>query len=256
MGPIHKGILFLGLMLIGAFFAVPNSVAGNVRLAWDASPQESVAGYYVYRSAESGKGFTRINPFLVRLPRYTDSSVSSGRTYYYAVTAVSNSGLESDFSKEVVAELPPNEPPVANDDQWATFVDTSARIPVLDNDIDKNGDRLSIVGVVGAGHSRININGKNIKYTPASGFSGTDSFQYLISDGEATSNWATVWVSVRLPGDVDGDGKIEEDDVSAIASSLKSSATGPADPRDLDQDGEITVLDLQAAYTRCENCQY
>jgi fibronectin type 3 domain-containing protein len=39
-------------------------------------------------------------------PSYTDTTVQTGRTYYYVVTAVSSSNQESGYSSEVTAIVP------------------------------------------------------------------------------------------------------------------------------------------------------
>jgi fibronectin type 3 domain-containing protein len=38
--------------------------------------------------------------------KYTDGTVSSGKTYYYVVTAVTSSGTESAYSGQVEAIIP------------------------------------------------------------------------------------------------------------------------------------------------------
>ena len=43
---------------------------------------------------------------LVALSSYVDSSVSSGSTYYYVVTAVGTNSQESGYSNEVQAVIP------------------------------------------------------------------------------------------------------------------------------------------------------
>lgn len=67
-------------------------------LTWEAVP--GVTGYHVYRSEQPGGEYARITEAPVREPRYTDTDVRSGVTYYYRVTAVSASGRESEFSEE------------------------------------------------------------------------------------------------------------------------------------------------------------
>ena len=81
---------------------------GAALLEWTANTESDLAGYRVYRSTSSPvvKG-TPINGTLVP-PSFTDSTVTAGTTYYYAVTAVDTSGNESALSNEVsVVPLPP-----------------------------------------------------------------------------------------------------------------------------------------------------
>jgi hypothetical protein len=47
------------------------------------------------------------------------------------------------------------------------------------------------------------------------------------------------------PGDVDGDGDVDRDDVQSVFAARNTPASGPDDPRDLDGDGIITVLDAR-----------
>jgi hypothetical protein len=80
-------------------------VQHSVALAWNASTS-TVAGYNVYRSTVSGGPYTKINPSLVVVLSYTDSTVQSGATYFYVTTAVDSSGNESIYSNEVSASIP------------------------------------------------------------------------------------------------------------------------------------------------------
>lgn len=82
------------------FFALTLFVTSSgVQLAWDQSPEPDIAGYHVYR-AESGSELQRISE-LVESTTYTDETVEAGLTYQYAVTAVNEAGLESEFSEIV-----------------------------------------------------------------------------------------------------------------------------------------------------------
>jgi len=51
--------------------------------------------------------------------------------------------------------------------------------------------------------------------------------------------------------DVDTDGDVDRLDISLIISARKTPAGGPADPRDADGDGIITVLDARACIRQC-----
>jgi hypothetical protein len=68
----------------------------SVSLSWTASTS-SVAGYNIYRGTTAGQ-YTKLNSSLNSSTAYTDNTVASGVTYYYAATAVSSSGQESGYS--------------------------------------------------------------------------------------------------------------------------------------------------------------
>ena len=76
----------------------------NVVLAWNASTTPSVT-YNVYRCATSASACVQAQPAnFVRIATgvgsltYTDAAVSSGQTYYYALTAVDTNSVESSLS--------------------------------------------------------------------------------------------------------------------------------------------------------------
>ena len=77
----------------------------TVDLAWNASTSD-VIGYYVYRSSQPGGPYTKLTNQLQSSVTFTDTSVRAGNTYFYAVTAVDASSLESNFSNEVGATIP------------------------------------------------------------------------------------------------------------------------------------------------------
>jgi hypothetical protein len=83
-----------------------SSTTHSVSLSWLASSSSGVAGYYVYRSTVSGGSYTRITSSALSAQKYTDGSVTSGKTYYYVVTAVTSSGTESAHSGQVNAIIP------------------------------------------------------------------------------------------------------------------------------------------------------
>lgn len=78
--------------------------AYSVNLWWNSS--SNVAGYNVYRSTAATGNFTKINPALNTTTAYTDSTVASGNTYYYAATSVNSAGIESARSSPVQTTIP------------------------------------------------------------------------------------------------------------------------------------------------------
>jgi hypothetical protein len=74
----------------------------------------------------------------------------------------------------------------------------SVSISVLNNDTDVDGDNLTVVAVTQGANGSVNItgSGKTLSYKPRNGFSGTDTFNYTVSDGKGGSATATVTVNV------------------------------------------------------------
>ncbi len=80
-------------------------VTHSATLTWTASTS-TVSGYNVYRSTTNGSGYAKINSGLVPSVTYNDTTVQSGTTYYYVVTAVDASGDESADSNQATAVIP------------------------------------------------------------------------------------------------------------------------------------------------------
>ncbi len=80
--------------------AVPGN--GQIALDWADNAEVNLAGYNVYR-AEAGGAFVSLNGVLSASSAYLDSSAANGMVYAYRVTAVTDDGLESLASGEVLA---------------------------------------------------------------------------------------------------------------------------------------------------------
>lgn len=80
----------------------------SVALLWTASTSAGVTGYYVYRGTTAGQ-YTKLNPTApvsATQLTFTDTNVQSGTTYYYAVSAVDSSNVESSYSNQAMATIP------------------------------------------------------------------------------------------------------------------------------------------------------
>jgi hypothetical protein len=78
----------------------------SVGLTWSPSTS-SVSGYNVYRgTTPNGPYPTKLNTSLLTTEQFSDSSVVSGQTYYYVVTAVDSSDVESVDSNQATAVIP------------------------------------------------------------------------------------------------------------------------------------------------------
>lgn len=106
--PTNQSARVSGANVSSVNFAASPQVAHSVVLTWIASTTLTVTGYNVYRSLVSGTSYVKINSSLVLSPlvSYTDTTPSSGTTYYYVTTAVDATGGESVFSNEVTAIIP------------------------------------------------------------------------------------------------------------------------------------------------------
>jgi hypothetical protein len=80
-----------------------------IDLSWEPNMEPRIAGYRVYRRDLDGAApdaWVRLGSELVPAAAYRDLSVVAGHRYAYRVTAVSDAGIESAPSNEVVETAP------------------------------------------------------------------------------------------------------------------------------------------------------
>jgi fibronectin type 3 domain-containing protein len=63
-------------------------------------------GYNTYASMQSGGPYTKLTTSPSPSTSYSDSTVQAGKTYYFVVTSVDSSNMESAYSSEVSALVP------------------------------------------------------------------------------------------------------------------------------------------------------
>jgi Cep192 domain 4/Abnormal spindle-like microcephaly-assoc'd, ASPM-SPD-2-Hydin len=85
--------------------AVAAVVTHRVALNWRPSAS-SVVGYYVYRGG-AANGLSKLSGSIDQ-SSYTDTNVTGGHTYFYAVTSVDSDNIESSPSNQVSVTIPNN----------------------------------------------------------------------------------------------------------------------------------------------------
>ncbi len=142
-----------------------------------------------------------------------------------------------------------NGPPLGIQDRYDTEAGHQLEVGVeeglLANDIDPNLDLMTVKLVTPAGHGKMQLNPDgSFWYVADPGFSGTDTFQYLVNDGLANSTVVTVSMVVTrntvLRGDFDHDGMLGVGDIDRLRDAIQGQWPGVYD---LNGDGATDLAD-------------
>ena len=161
-----------------------------------------------------------------------------GFTPAFSGTASFTAAAES-VSTVTVDVVAVNDSPVANDDTSATDEDTTITIDVLANDVDVDGDTITITAVTATnGVVSVNADG-TLAYTPKADFNGVDTITYTVTDGDT----ATVTVDVAAINDA----PVANSDATTADESF--TATIDVLGNDTDTEGDtLTVIDATAGF--------
>ncbi len=108
-----------------------------------------------------------------------------------------------------------NDAPVAEDDLATTGPGSSTLIDVLANASDVDASDVLVISDPGSpSHGSAAVESGQLRYTPADGFYGVDSFDYTVGDGHTTAT-ATLTVIVGVRGDCNQDGVVDAGDLPA-----------------------------------------
>ena len=159
----------------------------------DSDPDGAAAALVVQSAtAESASVTVGVAPRLV-----TIQPPAAPGTYRVNYIVVDPDGLTATATIIVTVQSPPNQPPVAMADAVDTPYGVAVTIPVLSNDTDPDGGRLTITEIGPVSPSGIaTLATAGIRYAPAPGFAGTATFTYTISDPAGATSTATVVVNV------------------------------------------------------------
>jgi len=125
---------------------------------------------------------------------YTPTPTYTGTDYFFYVANDGNSNSDQARVEIVVNDI--NLAPTAIDSSYTIYADTEIDITLEGVDIDGDNLNYSIVaGPTNGSYEEYNIN--HIIYTPNEGYSGTDSFTFVVNDGEYNSNEGTINISIK-----------------------------------------------------------
>ena len=145
----------------------------------------------------------------------------------------------------VIDPAGPNNPPLAADDSASTDEGDPVVITVLSNDIDPDGDTITVTSATNGTNGTTTVNGDGtVTYTPAGGFTGIDTFTYTVCDDDGTPlcDTATVTVTIAGPGNLR---PIANDD---SATTTQDNAV-PIDVTANDTDADGTIDDTSVTVT-------
>ena len=202
-------------------------------------------------TAEPSEGIASISGTTLLVQGGSDFqylAIGETKTITLEVTASDRHGASASNIVEVTV-TGTNDLPVLTADYADAVEDGSVAIDALSNDTDiDTSDVLHIIAAGGAAHGTVSlIDGSelvndSLLYTPDADFSGTDSFEYTVSDGNGgvVTQTATVNVAARA------DAPIVSHQIIAGANATQFTLRVNALQTDLDASEVIDRIELQA----------
>jgi PKD repeat protein len=105
----------------------------------------------------------------------------------------------SNLATVAITVTPVNDAPTAANQALSTPEDTALPLTLGGGDVD--GDALEFAVVAGPAHGTLSGTAPALVYTPAADYHGPDAFTFTASDGQASSNVATVAITVTPVND-------------------------------------------------------
>ena len=162
----------------------------------------TLAGEVIASEGLAAYGNLNVNPITNELEFLRGEEVDALLENEVVVLTFSVKSIDQTVLPVTVTINGVNDVPVIVNDELAIAEDSGlVVIPVLDNDIDVEGDNLTVTQVTGANNGTVSINGQNqLEYTANTNFFGTETLSYTVSDG-ANTQTGIVTISVTPVND-------------------------------------------------------
>jgi len=151
-------------------------------------------------------GWFSSDPSVVSVDQTTGALVALGQGSAHITAKALDSHNRGEIEKPfAIFDLlvTDNRAPVVSDDSTSTFMNTIVDMDVLANDCDPDssyGDSIRISSIMTPQHGTATMNADGtIRYTPADGYVGMDTFTYAVADDYGNQSSATVSVLVEAP---------------------------------------------------------
>jgi gliding motility-associated-like protein len=130
---------------------------------------------------------------------FTPSGIGGTFTLFYSVCDNGTPSL-CDTASIIINATPCNLPPVAVADNYTTACNTAISFTPLANDFDPDGANvgLPLSQFPINANGTFTFNGSVITYTPASGYSGTFTIPYIVSDGNLPPGYDTGTITMTV----------------------------------------------------------
>lgn len=138
-----------------------------------------------------------------------------------------------------------NRPPLPGADAISSPAGAAVTFDPRSNDTDPEGDALTVTGKTNGAHGTVTFTSTSLTYTPASGYFGTDTFTYTVSDGQGNTAIGHVTASV-------GTVPVAVDDTLSASAIFVSTPVTPLGAQDVvandhDADGDtLSVIAVSA----------
>ncbi|MFZ3204835.1 MAG: Ig-like domain-containing protein [Pseudomonas sp.] len=138
---------------------------------------------------------------------FTPASGYSGTTgFSYSISDGKGGSASAQVSVSVATSS--LQAPVANADQVSLSSLSPVVIPVLANDSDPQGAKLTVIGVTQGSKGSVTVNaGGSLTYSPSRGLKTSDSFTYTISNGSKSASASVTVTLQQSSGSTGGKGK-------------------------------------------------
>ncbi len=165
----------------------------SLTLAFDGSQLAGLNpnNLFLYHSVNGGASWTQVTESF---------QVIYDPNQQFGFAGLSASASEGDY---VFAgpDGPTNAPPVTSSDLEFTMRDQSVAVFVLNNDSDPDGDDIRIDSAIDGDAGTTQVQGNVVVYTPEPGFTGDDSFTYVVTDDVGGFSAGQVIVRVADPAE-------------------------------------------------------